>query len=56
MAMLANINRAEDSDVYSWEQFHPSYEPPEPPEATADMLLAMGFRPVEQPAEVTDGG
>ena len=56
MAMLANIHRSEDADVFSWDQFHPGYDPPEPPEATTELLMAMGFRPVEPPAEVTNGG
>lgn len=46
LAMLANIHRGEDAPVFQPEQFHPHYEPPEPPEATAEMLMAMGFKPV----------
>lgn len=55
MSMLANIHRTEDSDPMSWELWHPHYEPPEPPEATAEVLMAFGFKPVKQP-EVSDGG
>ena len=51
MALLANIHREEDSDPYSWDQFHPHYEQPEPPEATVEQLLALGFKPVtKEPA------
>ena len=48
MALLANIHRGEDSDVMSWEHWHPHYDPPEPPEATREQLIAFGFRPVEE--------
>ncbi|MBU6221760.1 MAG: hypothetical protein KGR24_03335 [Planctomycetes bacterium] len=44
--MLANIHRGEDADAFYPDQFHPHYEPPEPPEATAEMLMAMGFKPI----------
>jgi len=44
--MLANIHRGEDASVFHPEQFHPHYEQPEPPEATAEMLMAMGFKPM----------
>ena len=50
MAMLANIHRGEDSEAYSWDQFHPMYDAPEPPEATADLLIAMGFKPMAKGA------
>lgn len=56
MAMLANINRAENADPMSWEHWHPQYDPPEPPEATAEMLIGFGFKPAPKPAEVTNGG
>lgn len=56
MAMLANINRAEDADVLSWEHWHPHYDPPEPPEATTEMLIGFGFKPAAKPAEVANGG
>lgn len=55
MSMLANIHRGEDSDVMPWELWHPHYETPEPPEATAEILMAFGFKPA-QPTEVPDGG
>lgn len=55
MSMLANIHRTEDSEPMSWELWHPHYEPPEPPEATAEVLMAFGFKPA-RPAEVPDGG
>lgn len=48
MALLANIHRGEESDAMSWEHWHPHYDPPEPPEATRDQLIAFGFRPVEE--------
>jgi hypothetical protein len=54
MAMLANIHRAEDADPMSWELWHPHYEPPEAPEATAEMLIGFGFKPA-QPTEVVSG-
>jgi len=44
--MLANIHRGEDAEAFYPDQFHPHYEPPEPPEATAEMLMAMGFKPI----------
>lgn len=50
LAMIANTNRGEDSEAYTWQQFHPHYdvEEPEAPEATPELLMAMGFRPVEK--------
>lgn len=56
MAMFANINRAEDADPMSWEHWHPQYDPPEAPEATAEMLVAFGFKPAANPEGVTHGG
>jgi len=52
MALLANINRAEDADAVVWEHLHPQYEPiaVEPPEVTAEQLVMMGFKPVDPEA------
>jgi len=55
MAMLVNINRAEDADIMSWEHWHPQYDPPEPPEATPDILIGLGFKPVAKPEVVSNG-
>jgi hypothetical protein len=55
MAMLANINRAEDADVVSWEHWHPQYDPPEAPEATPEILIGLGFKPVVKAEGVTSG-
>ena len=59
MALFAQIHHDSESNeqaptMYS---FHPFYRTPKPqlPEATPDMLMAFGFRPIQQP-EVTNGG
>ena len=55
MAMLANINRAEDADAVSWEHWHPQYDPPEAPEATPEILIGLGFKPVVKAEGVSNG-
>jgi hypothetical protein len=59
MSLWAQIHHNDESGepAPSMYHFHPFYKVPKPRpmEATPDILMAFGFRPIEQP-EVRDGG
>jgi hypothetical protein len=60
MALFAQIHHDSESSEPPpiMHSFHPFYRVPKPelPEATPDILMAFGFRPVPVKPEVPDGG
>ena len=57
MALLATINSDPASGrQYTPSEFHPFADPPEIPEATPELLESLGFRRLQQPQGVNNGG
>lgn len=57
MALLATINSdPSKGSGYSPADFHPFAEKEAIPEATPELLASLGFKRVDRPQEVSDGG